>query len=145
MYSKKYKKIKSYVIFIILFSTVAVFLEIFLGNPCIFRATIGMPCPACGMTRAWLSLILKRDLGLAFYYHPLFLTVPFIFLLVFIEQILEKNVNKFIYIFLIFLYIAVYVYRMQKMFPYTVPMDFNKDNIFMRIIKSLSIANIRIF
>jgi hypothetical protein len=42
---------------------------------CIFKMTTGIPCPTCGMTRAYLSL-LRLDLQSAFYYHPLFWVVP---------------------------------------------------------------------
>lgn len=60
------------------------FLGIFLGATlllyitdigCIFRAITGVPCPGCGMTRAWLAFLTGHfDAALA--YHPLFWCVP---------------------------------------------------------------------
>ena len=46
-----------------------------LGYVCPFRALTGLPCPGCGMTRAWISL-LHGDLSAAFRFHPLFWAVP---------------------------------------------------------------------
>lgn len=141
MYSIKNKNIKSYLSFILLFLAIVLFMELFFGNSCILKVIIGMPCPSCGMTRAWLSLLLKRNLRMAFYFHPLFFTVPIICILIFIEQFLNKKMNKYIYLCILILYIAVYIYRMYKMFPGVSPMDFNKNSIFMRIIRALAIAN----
>lgn len=49
-----------------------------LKTPCVVEAVIGVPCPSCGMTRAWISA-LRLDLVSAFRYHSLFWTVPLIF------------------------------------------------------------------
>lgn len=46
--------------------------------PCWIRAWFHIPCPGCGMTRAWLSL-LRGDLSAAFLYHPLFWTAPLLY------------------------------------------------------------------
>ena len=42
---------------------------------CIFRFTTGVPCPGCGMTRAYTAL-LCGEAAAALAYHPLFWTVP---------------------------------------------------------------------
>ena len=42
---------------------------------CPFRAVTGIPCPGCGMTRAWLSA-LAFDFSAAFSQHPMFWSVP---------------------------------------------------------------------
>ena len=42
---------------------------------CVFRLVTGVPCPGCGMTRAWLS-VLRLDLAAAVAYHPFFWLVP---------------------------------------------------------------------
>ena len=42
---------------------------------CVFRAVTGVPCPGCGMTRAWLAL-LRGDVASAIAYHPLFWVFP---------------------------------------------------------------------
>ena len=43
--------------------------------PCVIRTIIGIPCPGCGLSRAWLAA-LRLELSAAFSYHPLFWTVP---------------------------------------------------------------------
>lgn len=45
------------------------------GVGCIARTMTGIPCPGCGMTRAYLAL-LRGDAMAAAAYHPLFWTVP---------------------------------------------------------------------
>ncbi|HPE38656.1 MAG TPA: DUF2752 domain-containing protein [Bacillota bacterium] len=41
------------------------------GITCPFKKLTGLPCPACGATRAYVSA-LHLDFAKAFYYHPLF-------------------------------------------------------------------------
>lgn len=51
-----------------------------LEPPCPIRVLLGFPCPGCGMTRAYLSL-LRLDIGGAFSCNGAFWTLPFFFLL----------------------------------------------------------------
>ena len=46
-----------------------------LGIPCLFRSITGIPCPGCGLTRAWRSALLG-DVSSAFRWHPMFWSVP---------------------------------------------------------------------
>ena len=43
--------------------------------PCLIRSISGIPCPTCGMTRAWLAC-LRMDFQAAFSYHPMFWGIP---------------------------------------------------------------------
>ena len=43
--------------------------------PCLFKLFFGIPCPGCGITRAWLSL-LRLDFRSAFRFNPMFWSVP---------------------------------------------------------------------
>lgn len=52
---------------------------------CVFRLMTGVPCPGCGMTRAWLAA-LRLDFAAAFAYHPLFWAVPIAFVLAFVRE-----------------------------------------------------------
>ena len=45
------------------------------GVGCLFRRVTGIPCPGCGMTRAWLSL-LRGDLAGMLYHHPMAPAIP---------------------------------------------------------------------
>lgn len=52
---------------------------------CVFRLMTGIPCPGCGMTRAWLAA-LRLDFAAAIAYHPLFWVVPLAFVLTFVRD-----------------------------------------------------------
>ena len=41
------------------------------GSGCFIKSVFGVPCPACGMTRAWMSFV-RGDFAGAFMFHPLF-------------------------------------------------------------------------
>ena len=49
---------------------------------CPFKLLTGVPCPGCGMTRAYLYLF-EGDIQGAFYFHPLFWLIPLLVLLSF--------------------------------------------------------------
>ena len=46
---------------------------------CIIKKLFHIDCPTCGVTRAWLSLF-KGDINMAFYYHPFFIPLTIMFL-----------------------------------------------------------------
>lgn len=56
---------------------VAVFYCLRIG--CVFQRFFGIPCPGCGMTRALLA-VLRLDLKAAFFYHPMFWSIPILYL-----------------------------------------------------------------
>jgi len=60
------------------------------GWPCVFRHATGIPCISCGMSRAWLAA-LRLELGTAFYYHPMFWSVPVLVLFVLWDGCLFRN------------------------------------------------------
>ena len=95
---------------------------------CLFYHTTGLPCPSCGMTRAFIRL-LTGDVGGAFQYHPLFFTVPLIPLLM--SKKLPKKPRTLAITFLILLYLAVWIVRLILFFPHTSPMYFNENSLFM--------------
>ena len=81
---------------------------------CFFYNYVGIPCPSCGMTRAFKSL-LQFDLGQAFKYHPLFplvLVLPYLWL--------KPNHRLMVAIVLVF--IAVWLWRLYCFFPEQAPM-----------------------
>lgn len=58
--------------------------------PCLFKTFFGIPCPGCGMTRAYLSL-LHLDFAAAFSFHPMFWSVPILYLYILYDGRLFKN------------------------------------------------------
>ena len=47
----------------------------FIGGGCLLKDIFGTPCPSCGMSRAYLSLLLG-DIKAALHFHPLFWIFP---------------------------------------------------------------------
>ena len=133
-----FKKLKD--ILIIGFSFI-LFLILGNGNLCYLKATLGIPCPGCGLTRSYISLF-KGDFNGALHYHPLFIVPPLIFLIIALHhipiikiKIINKLYNsKVFWISIIVLFLGVYIVRMILFFPRLEPMTFNKNSILFRII-----------
>ena len=123
---KKYEKlIKVYGLIIIL----GLFLMIrsyFTGKSiCPSYNYIGIPCPLCGMTRAYKSMLIF-DIGQAFFNHPLFIVIPFIPYLY-----IEKKYKTLTIIGIIF--ILVWGIRLFLYFPDVIPMTPNRNAIIYKI------------
>lgn len=58
--------------------------------PCPVRWLSGVPCPACGMSRACLAA-LRLDFSAAMAFHPMFWSVPLLFLFVWKDGRLFKR------------------------------------------------------
>lgn len=91
------------------------------GSLCIFYQLFGIPCPSCGMTRAYLHF-LQGDLAEAFHFHPLFPLVPLLLLSYL------KNWQKLL-VGIGILFIALWVLRMTIYFPHTEPMNYNNQSL----------------
>ena len=65
--------------------------------PCVPRWLTGIPCPTCGLTRAWLAA-LQLDFGTALRQYPMFWSVPVLvlFLLYDGKLFLSRKVNNWI-------------------------------------------------
>lgn len=99
------------------------------GIPCISRYFFGVSCPGCGMTRAWLS-VFQLNFEQAFYYHPMFLGVPFVCLII----IFRKKIPVWIFWTLVVLvlgaYLWVYWYRLNYSDHVVVYADLRRGLIF---------------
>ena len=95
---------------------------------CLIYNIAGIPCFSCGMSRAFRVL---PDISRSFAYHPLFFVVPFIPLLVFLQN-KKRNITA---ISLIILFVAVWIVRMVLFFPNTPPMVFNESSLFAYIMR----------
>lgn len=116
-------------------TALVLFAFIIMGNDqlCIIHNITGLPCPGCGMTRAYLAL-LRGDLAGAFYYHPLFWMVPFGAVVLIFHKYnswLQKiYLSERFWIVITVIVLVVYVIRMILLFPHSEPMDFNQDALF---------------
>ena len=98
---------------------------------CLIWEVVGVPCPSCGTTRA-VRAFFSGNIKESFRYHPFWLWVAVIPVL----QLIKKTPKK-VYIFLAFLYVGLWVWRMVIYFPHTSPMTFNSSALVPSIIKLL--------
>jgi hypothetical protein len=101
-----------------------------IGFPCVVYHSVGVPCPACGLTRAFICLA-QLDIRQAFAYHPLFLLVPFLPLITFFR--IEEKLQNTLWVAVIVLFVSVWVVRMALLFPDTPPMVFNGQSLLGRV------------
>lgn len=88
----------------------------FIGCP--IRLITGIPCPACGLTRAYVSLF-QGNFALAFNYHPLYFLLPAVLLCVILLLSIEKKPNCkarlpliLFSLLLIIIFVIVYIVRL---------------------------------
>ena len=106
---------KKYIIFLIL-----AVLILFGAYQCPLYSFWGIPCPACGMTRAY-KLFFSGNFAEAFFMHPLFWMPPF-----FLFKPFQK---KPLLIGAVTILILVYILRLVLFFPHTPPMNYNYNSI----------------
>ena len=94
------------------------------GTACVFRATFGLPCPACGSSRAAAAL-LQGNIAQSLEFHPLiFVSLALIAALIFKPSIFKSKRANILLICLFSLYIAVFIIRIVLYFPESEPMTF---------------------
>jgi len=97
-------------------------LWLYFGLPCIPRLLLGVICPGCGLTRAWLSL-LGGELAAAFRYHPMFWSIPVFVLFLLYDCRLFRNprLNGWILGSLITAFILCYLVRLSMFLGGSLP------------------------
>ena len=99
------------VFFIVLFICILSYLNIYI---CPFLYVTGIPCPCCGMTRAFISL-LDLDFKSSFHYHALWPIVLVILPTYFLLKIKKIKVNKkletTLSIIIATLFLGYYIFR----------------------------------
>ena len=84
------------------------FRRIYFGGGCLLKDIFNVPCPSCGMSRAYLCLLLG-DISAAFKFHPLFWIFP-ITVGFGITAIIDKSKKrKFLWLSLMALCILAYL------------------------------------
>ena len=102
------------------------------GKVCPVRLLLGIPCPACGMTRAAVFLItgdLSGSLKANPFLLPLIASLP-----IYIWEHYWKNqrarlFSGYIAVLILFM-VLFYLYRMAVYFPNEEPMVYEPDNLF---------------
>ena len=109
------------------------------GTVCPTMFLFGVPCPACGMTRAGVAFLTGR-FAESFRMHPLF--VPSAIFIVWAAALklfrpseLKRLQNPAIA--LIAVGFVLYIFRMAILFPYHPPMTMNSDSVLHNIINIL--------
>jgi hypothetical protein len=102
---------------------------------CPIKAFTGISCPGCGMTRAVLSA-LQLNFRAAFYFHPLFLVTPVMFLLFLLQDFISKKYRYLAWGALFFLFFTVYLYRLFYAHSDVVTIDIHSA-IMLRLIKHI--------
>lgn len=107
------------------------------GKICTIRMLTGIPCPGCGMTRAFL-LVSQGKIYEATMMHPFW--IPIIILAVifpvlrygFSDSVIVGKITKLLKTLIavtILLFIIFYIYRMIVYFPDIEPMKYDSHNI----------------
>lgn len=122
--------------------------NIVLGRICPLRIFAGIPCPGCGITRAFL-LVLQGRFYEATRIHPFWIPVTILVLAFLAVRYLVQEIRRkkrIMYIIKMFalitaiLCVVYYIYRMIIWFPDREPMTYDADNIiymFLQLLREL--------
>ncbi len=83
-----------------------------IGITCPIKFVTGVSCAGCGMTRAWLALLLHGDIRLAWTFHPLFWLVPVAGGFYLFRNHFSEEVQKVLLWGIVAIAMAVYLGRM---------------------------------
>lgn len=112
-----------------------------LGKICALRMLAGIPCPGCGLTRAFL-LLSQGDIKTATEMHPFWIPIVFVLVLFVVGRYFIENkekrrkifhIIKLLAILIVIGMFALYVYRMINFYPDVEPMVYDKDNILNKV------------
>jgi hypothetical protein len=104
---------------------------------CFSILLLGIPCPACGITRAT-KLLLTGQIKKSFNMHPLLILVIIGIILTLIIKFKLKNYRFFIKPYVIIclsIFVGFYLYRMITYYPNVEPLTYREDNMLEMIIR----------
>lgn len=84
------------------------FRRIYFGGGCLLKDIFDIPCPSCGMSRAFLSLIMG-DIKAALHFHPLFWIFPITVGLGLLAALDKTKKRKLLWLILMALCILAYL------------------------------------
>lgn len=113
-------------------------LQLTTQTTCFMRATLGIPCPGCGLSRAY-AAALRLDFSQALSHHPLFFLIPaglliYLWLKLRWPQALQKKTALAALIVAGGLFFGVYLWRMIFLFPAQEPMTFHQASLLGRVL-----------
>lgn len=135
------KDVKAHGKKILLVLIAAFFLVKCFGGACVTKLIIGLPCPACGMTRA-AALFAQGRIIESVQMQPLFLLLMIgAVLFILLRYVLRRYEIVLDYYagFLTIFAVAFYIYRMLRYFPDTVPMTYWEGNLYCNIGQVLNV------
>lgn len=124
--------------------------NLLIGKVCISRILFGIPCPGCGITRAF-SLLFQGKIREATIMHPYWIGIVILLFSFLFSRYCVKDIKlskkvvsvlKVCAIILLLSCIVYYIYRMMEWYPEREPMVYDSENLlymFMRIIKEKGI------
>lgn len=122
---------------LLIFCIYCILATLFLGTACIFNVITGLPCPACGMTRANL-LALTFQFGAAWNMHPLFFFSAIVLALTIVATALpnfaKSRAMTILCAVLITALLITYLVRMILLFPNMRPMTYNWNSLLGKLI-----------
>lgn len=133
------RKITDYVLFLV----TILFVLFFVGNYCPIERIIGIPCPGCGMFSALYWLIIKQNVAIALYYHPLvllcmvYIGILLLYLVKYKNEFLHHPHIKVCSIIFFTVLCLAYILRMFLIFPDD-PMVFNDQALLVRIVQLIA-------
>ena len=134
-------QIKRTAFIVVLLGAYMLAMQLLTGSSCTLRSSFGLPCPGCGMTRAYASLF-SLDICGAFVWHPMFWAGPVVIAAwVYKEYIKIKYPGRRVRFFeplvgiIGSLLILTFAVRAVFLFPHSEPFTLNADALFPKMFR----------
>ncbi len=122
--------LKKYWGFIVFFALYVLITYLFHVTSCMTKLIFGIPCPGCGLSRAFMVFI-RFDFKSVIYYNATLLIMPLlIFVIIFkdVNWVGKIYKNRWFWVTVLLVSIGYYIYRMIVYFP-NYPMNYYPNNL----------------